>query len=64
MDWWSGIVRPCGCQGFTTLTPQPSKSSTLRVATVAPVAHAIAAICASNCEMGRPARRRSVAILA
>lgn len=51
-------------QGSTTLTPQSSKSAVLRVASVAPVERAIAAICASACEIGRPARRRSTAIRA
>jgi len=42
-------------------TPQPSKSAALRVAMAAPMKRAIAAICASKCEMGRPALRRSEA---
>lgn len=49
-------------QGFTSATPQPAKSAMLRVAIVAPVDRAIAAICASKCEIGRPAPRLSDAI--
>ena len=37
-----------------SLTPQSVKSSVLRVAKMALRLRAIAAICASNCEMGRP----------
>jgi hypothetical protein len=37
--------------------PQPSKSRVLRVATAAPHARAMAAICASNSVTGRPAAR-------
>ena len=44
--------------GLTTVKPQPSKSPTFRVANRAPRWRAIAAICASNCEIGRPAARR------
>ena len=35
-------------QGLMTLTPQPSKSATLRVAIAAPLQRAMAAICASK----------------
>ena len=38
--------------------PQPSKSLWLRVASRSPWQSAIAAICASNCEIGQPAARR------
>jgi hypothetical protein len=53
-----------GFQGSTMVTPQRSKSAVLRVAMDAPMKRAIAAIWASKCEIGRPARRRSVAIRA
>jgi hypothetical protein len=42
--------------------PHPSKSDTFRVAMAAPRDAAIAAIWASACEIGRPARRRAAAI--
>ena len=41
-------VRLYSAQGFTSGTPQPSKSAVLRVARVASREWAIAAICASN----------------
>ncbi len=46
-------------QGFTTTIPHPSKSPTLRVATAAPRARAVAAIWQSGKPMGRPAALRS-----
>jgi hypothetical protein len=52
------------CHGSTTEIPQRSKSFTLRVARLALEARAIAAICASKAEIGRPARRRAVAMSA
>jgi hypothetical protein len=51
-------------QGSITSIPQPAKSATLRVASSAPFALAMAAICASKAEMGRPDLRRSAAIRA
>lgn len=51
-------------QGSTILTPHPAKSETFLVATDAPADFAIAAICASNCAIGRPDRRRVAAISA
>ena len=50
--------------GLITSSPQLSKSGALRVASVAPVDRAIAAIWASKWEIGRPRRRRSAAISA
>src|SRR5437762_2641563 len=50
--------------GLISFTPLRSKSLTLRVAIAAPVEKAMAAICASNCEMGRPERWRIAAIFA
>jgi hypothetical protein len=49
-------------QGFTRRTPHASKSDVFRVASVAPFALAMAAICASSTEIGRPRRRRPAAI--
>lgn len=51
-------------QGSTTSTPQPEKSLTLRLASTAPAERAMAATWASNCDIGRPALRRSTAIAA
>lgn len=45
-------------QGFSSLIPHPSKSLVLRVARDRSRDRAIAAICASNCAIGRPERRR------
>jgi hypothetical protein len=50
-------------QGSTRRRPQPSKSFRWRAASVASWRSAIAAICASNCEMGRPADRRAATML-
>lgn len=46
-------------QGSLSATPHSSKSETLRVARPARRLSAIAAIWASNCEIGRPAPRRA-----
>jgi len=46
-------------QGLITVIPHPSKSWTLRVATAAPCAQAMAAIWPSNALIGRPAVLRS-----
>ncbi len=51
-------------QGLMRPIPQSSKSAVLRVANSAPREWAMAAICASNCEIGRPAWRRLAAIAA
>lgn len=53
-----------GDQGCTILMSMPSKSRTLRVATVMPRERAIAAIWQSAGAMGRPAERRAAAISA
>jgi hypothetical protein len=45
-------------QGLTALTPQSSKSATLRVASLAPRTWVMAAICASAWLMGLPRARR------
>ena len=45
-------------------SPQPGKSVALRVAKNAPRDAAIAAICASACEIGWPVRRRLAAMRA
>ncbi len=58
------ICRPHPRQGSTTGMPIPSKSATLRVASVIPRARAMAAICASNALIGLPVRRRSATISA
>jgi hypothetical protein len=50
--------------GIKTLMPQLLKAALLRVASVAPVRRAMAAICASNWLSGRPARRREQEISA
>lgn len=46
--------------GLTTETPQFSKSMPFRVANLAPASYAMAAICASNCEISRPVARRAL----
>ena len=51
-------------KGSTTPMPQPPKSVALRVAMPASRERAIAAVCASNCPIGRPAWRRAAAIAA
>jgi hypothetical protein len=51
-------------QGSTRSTEQAAKSATFRVAITAPLERAMAAICASNCEIGRPILRRSTAMRA
>ena len=43
-------------QGLIRPTPHSSKSAVLRVAMAARAERPMAAICASKCEMGRPAR--------
>ena len=50
--------------GLITSMPQPWKSAVFRVATAARCDRAIAAIMASNCDIGRPARSRAATILA
>ena len=50
------------CHGSVTSIPVSWKSLTLRVASVAPCARQIAAICASNPSIGTPARSRELTI--
>ena len=54
--WWSAYA--ANFQGSSSDRPHPSKSPTLRVTSLSPWYSAIAAICASNCEIGRPTARR------
>ena len=51
-------------QGLMTSMPQPWKSPVFRVATAARWDRAMAAIMASNCDIGRRARSRAATILA
>ena len=55
-----GLSQLPSAQGSTTVTPQPVKSATFRVASRDPWCRAIAAICASNWAIGRPAARRAL----
>ena len=57
-------MAPQVSQGFITVTPHSWKSVTFRVAKAAPESRTMAAICASNWEIGLPVFCRSAAIRA